>query len=141
MRANMSVHINKLSCLPYYHVFLCMCARTIIAVVSLLVSPGLYHTMKQYINYHYLPLHAPSTCVVLVRCHDDWFIFSTGAGGRSCSLKKPRKHKAKRVKGAKCLSEMVRILSWRAKALCGVNPLVSEAGWVTFLPHLKKVNL
>lgn len=71
-----------------------------------------------------------------VRRHDDWFIFCTGAGG-----KKPRKYRAKRLKGAKCLSETVRILSWRAKTPCGANPLVSEASWVTFLPHLKKVKL
>lgn len=52
-----------------------------------------------------------------------------------------RKCGARRLKGAKCTFRAVRILSRFAKAPCGVNPLVSEAGWVTFLPHLKKVSL
>lgn len=62
-------------------------------------------------------------------------------GGQQPLFKEIQKMRGKRLKGAKCRSEAVRIPSCRAKEPCGVNPLVSEAAWVTFLPHLKKVNL
>lgn len=52
-----------------------------------------------------------------------------------------RKCDTRRLKDAKCTSRVVKILSQFAKAPCGVNPLVSEAGGVTFLPHLRKVSL